>query len=138
MFYNTNHRLHQSFQINYFHFLLSHYQQQIPGTPNADSCDNKQIMHYMKITISEGPIFIIIFLCLLTDYQAIFQHLDEVVGSADTRDSFVCEVIKEAGKFKRKKLVQELEVWRTSLKNSKTATTPANRTSSQHTPTTNR
>ena len=60
--------------------------------------------------------------------------MEEVVGSADSRESFVSDVIKEAGKFKRKKLVQELEVWRTSLRHCRTA---PNRTST-HTPNTNR
>ena len=73
-----------------------------------------------------------------SDYQAIFQHLEEVVGSADTRDSFVCEVIKEAGKFKRKKLVQELEAWRTSLRHSRSIPVTAASRTSAHTPNTNR
>jgi len=42
--------------------------------------------------------------------------LENVRGSIETRDSFVGDIIKEAGKFKRKKLVQQLEGWRTSLK----------------------
>lgn len=54
----------------------------------------------------------------VADYDSIFQHLEEVRGSQETRDLFVCEVIREAGKFKRKKLVQELEEWRKgSLRN---------------------
>lgn len=51
------------------------------------------------------------------DYDAIFQHLEEVRGSVDIRDSFVSDIIKEAGKFRRKKLVQELETWRATLRN---------------------
>ena len=44
--------------------------------------------------------------------------MEEIRGPPDMRDSFVCEVIREAGKFKRKKLVQELEEWRRgSLRN---------------------
>ncbi len=52
------------------------------------------------------------------DYQAIFQHLEEVVGSVDMRDSFVCEVIKEAGKFKEEKVGSGNggQEWRTSLR----------------------
>ena len=49
------------------------------------------------------------------DYDTIFQHLEEIRGSPDIRDAFVSDVIKEAGKFKRKKLVHELEEWRRSL-----------------------
>ena len=41
---------------------------------------------------------------------------------------FVSEVMKEAGKFKRKKLMQELEEWRTSMRSPALAAASAGKT----------
>ena len=54
-------------------------------------------------------------LFLSADYDAIFQHLEAVRGSVDIRRGFVREVVKEAGKFKRKQLIQQLEEWGAKL-----------------------
>ena len=50
---------------------------------------------------------------LHTDYspQTLFQYLEGVKGSVEVRRGFVQEVIREATKFKRKPLVQQLEEW---------------------------
>ena len=61
-------------------------------------------------------VFFFVFLLFFVGYDAIFQHLENVRGSMETKDAFACDIIKEAGKFKKKKLVQELEEWRTNLK----------------------
>ena len=52
----------------------------------------------------------------LADYDTIFQYLESIRGSVEVRETFVSEVIKEATKFKKWKLVEQLEVWCTSLK----------------------
>ena len=54
-------------------------------------------------------------LSLSADYDVIFQHLEAVRGSVDIRRGFVREVVKEAGKFKRKQLIQQLEEWGAKL-----------------------
>ena len=50
------------------------------------------------------------------DYEMIFQHLEAVRGSNEVKKLFVVDITKEANKFKKKKLVQMLEDWRTNLK----------------------
>lgn len=52
---------------------------------------------------------------LSPDYDAIFQHLEAVRGSVEIRRGFVRDVMKEAGKFKRKQLIQQLEDWGAKL-----------------------
>ena len=49
----------------------------------------------------------------LADYspQTLFQYLEGVKGSVEVRRGFVQDVIKEATKFKRKPLIQQLEEW---------------------------
>lgn len=54
-------------------------------------------------------------LLLSLDYDAIFQHLEAVRGSVEIRRGFVRDVMKEAGKFKRKQLIQQLEEWGAKL-----------------------
>jgi hypothetical protein len=61
-------------------------------------------------------IAIVIHCVFSVDYEVIFQHLESVRGSNEVRKLFVVDIIKEATKFKKKKLVQTLEEWRTSLK----------------------
>ena len=51
-----------------------------------------------------------------SDYEVIFQHLEAVRGSNEVKKLFVVDITKEANKFKKKKLVQLLEDWRTNLK----------------------
>lgn len=55
-------------------------------------------------------------LCRSVDYEIIFQHLESVRGSNEVKKLFVTDITKEATKFKKKKLVQLLEEWRTNLK----------------------
>lgn len=52
------------------------------------------------------------------DYDIIFGHLEGVRGTVELRESFAGEVIKEAKKFKKWKLVELLEDWSNSLKTS--------------------
>ncbi len=55
-------------------------------------------------------------MCTNTDYDVILGHLDGVRGTIELREAFVMEVIKEATKFKKWKLVEQLEEWNNSLK----------------------
>ena len=60
---------------------------------------------------------------LSPDYspQTLFQHLEGVKGSVEVRRGFVQEVIREATKFKRKPLIQQLEEWAERLPSFKTS-----------------
>lgn len=60
-------------------------------------------------------------LLLCADFDVIFHHLEGVRGSIEVRRAFVQEVIREAGKFKRKQLIQQLEVWSSKLSALKSA-----------------
>lgn len=60
---------------------------------------------------------------LLADYDAIFQHLEALRGSVEVRKGFVRDIVKEAGKFKRKQLIQQLEEWGARLTSLKPAGT---------------
>lgn len=51
----------------------------------------------------------------LLDYDPIFQHLDTIQGTADTKRAFVQEVIKEAERFRKKQLVALLYDWTLGL-----------------------
>ena len=55
----------------------------------------------------------------------IFQHLEAVKGSIEAKKLFVVDIAKEANKFKKKKLVQMLEDWRTNLKLAPVRTPPS-------------
>ena len=54
-------------------------------------------------------------LLFCTDFDVIFHHLEGVRGSIEVRKAFVQEVVREAGKFKRRPLIQQLEVWSAKL-----------------------
>ena len=56
------------------------------------------------------------YLSIPTDFDIIFQHLEAVRGSNEIKKLFVVDITKEASKFKKKRLVQLLEEWRTNLK----------------------
>ena len=62
-------------------------------------------------------------LLLPPDYspQTLFQYLEGVKGSVEVRRGFVQDVIREATKFKRKPLIQQLEEWAERLPSFKTA-----------------
>jgi hypothetical protein len=53
--------------------------------------------------------------------QTLFQYLEGVKGSVEVRRGFVQDVIREATKFKRKPLIQQLEEWAERLPSFKTA-----------------
>jgi hypothetical protein len=55
--------------------------------------------------------------------QTLFQYLEGVKGSVEIRRCFVQEVIREATKFKRKPLIQQLEEWADRLPSFRTAST---------------
>ena len=51
----------------------------------------------------------------ITDNQALFQHLDSVKGSVEERKKMVEHIVKEATKFKKKQLIEQLEEWSNNL-----------------------
>lgn len=90
---------------------------QLGGDVDGVLCPSEVSICYSQRLYEAGSTRIFVSFPCRTDYEAIFHHLEEVRGSSEIKESFVCEVIKEAGKFKRKKLVSELEEWRTALRN---------------------
>ena len=50
-----------------------------------------------------------------TDYDVIFQNLENIQGSFETKQTFVKDVIKEAERLRKKPLIQCLEDWLTKL-----------------------
>ncbi len=52
----------------------------------------------------------------LVDFDVIFGHLEGVRGTVELKEAFVAEVIKEAKKFKKWRLIELLEDWSNSLK----------------------
>ncbi len=65
-----------------------------------------------------GTFVVVIIMCYLNpaDYDVIFGHLEGVRGTVELREAFVAEIVKEAKKFKKWKLVELLEDWSNSLK----------------------
>lgn len=51
----------------------------------------------------------------LADYDNLFHHLNSVQGNVELKCAFVRDVIREAGRFKKKVLIQMLEQFQTSL-----------------------
>lgn len=49
------------------------------------------------------------------NYDVIFQNLENIQGSFETKKTFVQDVIKEAERFRKKPLIQFLEEWLTKL-----------------------
>lgn len=69
-----------------------------------------------------------LYLSLLhTDYDPIFQHLDNIQGTADTKRAFINDVIKEAERFRKKQLIQLLEDWTLKLSTTKTGSSDKSR-----------
>lgn len=58
---------------------------------------------------------------LSIDYDPIFQHLDTIQGTADTKRAFVQDVIKEAERFRKKQLVALLHDWTLGLPKASTS-----------------
>ncbi len=87
-----------------------------PG--QSKSSDNMHLLLFRLIVCSCCCCFILLLLlvCLSLGYDTLFQHLENIRGTLETRETFVGDIIKEAGRFKRKKLVQQLEEWKTNLK----------------------
>eukprot|EP00731_Ephydatia_muelleri_P030070 Em0021g593a len=54
------------------------------------------------------------------NHQALFQHLENVKGSVEERKKLVEHVVKEATKFKKKQLVEQLEEWSNNLSSLRT------------------
>lgn len=56
----------------------------------------------------------------LIDHQVLFQHLDSVKGTVEERKKLVEHVVKEATKFKKKQLIEQLEEWSNNLSSLRT------------------
>ena len=54
-----------------------------------------------------------------SDFEVIFQHLDNVKGSITIRKNFVMDIVKEAKRFKKKPLIEKLEEWAEQLESKK-------------------
>lgn len=52
---------------------------------------------------------------VVADYDNLFHHLNSVQGNVELKCAFVRDVIREAGRFKKKVLIQMLEQFQTSL-----------------------
>ena len=46
-----------------------------------------------------------------SDFTLVFEHLGSVKGSVEARRSFLNDIIREAGRFKRRQLVEQLKDW---------------------------
>jgi hypothetical protein len=46
-----------------------------------------------------------------SDFTHVFEHLGSVKGTVEVRRSFLNDIIREAGRFKRKQLVEQLKDW---------------------------
>ena len=57
---------------------------------------------------------LIIFFCV-SDYDKLFQHLNSLQGNLDTRCLFIRDIVREAGRFKKKVLIGLLEQFEQSM-----------------------
>ena len=48
---------------------------------------------------------------VFSDFTLVFEHLGNVKGTVEVKRSFLNDIIREAGRFKRKQLVEQLKDW---------------------------
>ena len=52
-----------------------------------------------------------------SDYEQLFQYLNQVKGNTDVKRNFADDIITDAEKFRKKLLIERLKSWQKELPN---------------------